>query len=123
MSLRNLDNGVSGSVEVIDNSDIHFTLVSFSESAHDLIGFFIIGALQTHNDGDFESHVFSSSDYSICDQAAVDNSSENVHKDSFYGRVGLKDFESSLYLSGTGTTSNIEEVSRAASLKTNDVHS
>lgn len=81
-----------------------------------------IGTLETGNDGDSEVHALDGLDETSGDSVTSDDTTEDVDKDSGDLSIAGDELESLSDSSGSGTTTNVEEVSGLASVQLDDIH-
>lgn len=81
-----------------------------------------VGTLKTGNDGDLEVHALDGPDETSGDSITSDDTTEDVDEDS--GDLGIAgdELESLTDSSGSGTTTNVEEVGGLSTVQLDDVH-
>lgn len=86
------------------------------------MGLLVVGTLETGNDGDLEVEGLDGVDQASSNQVATDDTTEDVDEDGGDLGVAGDELESLLDGSGSGTTTNVKEVSGLAAVQLDDVH-
>merc|ERR1719250_464920 len=81
-----------------------------------------IGALQSHYDWCDQIELSSSCNDTLSNNITSHDATKYVHQQGIHLRIPCDDFESFFYLVCGGSTTNIKEISRAATMQFDDVH-
>lgn len=133
--LGELDRLLSGVLEILNGEDLktrvvdlRWVLVKRTSSmlcdvtTYQLPSLLHVGSLQTSNDGGTDTHFRNNVDQTLSDGIAADDTTEDVNEDgSDLGITGDK-LEGGADGSRSGTTTDVQEVSRVASVQLDDIH-
>ena len=114
--LGELDGLLGGVLEVLDGEDLQAGLVD------ELVGLLHVGTLQTGDDGSAEVHLLHNVDQTLGDGVAADDTTEDVDEDSRHLGVAGDQLEGALDGLGSGTTTDVEEVSGGTAVQLDDIH-
>lgn len=83
----------------------------YNEDTYQLVSLLHVGTLETGNDGSAQTHLLHDVDQTLGDGVAADDTTEDVDEDGRHLGVAGDQLESALDGSGSGTTTNVKEVS------------
>ena len=113
---------VCSTVEIGDNFNLKPVFVVFRKLAEHVACNVSICACQTHNDWHFDIDLAGSLHDALCYRVTLHDAAKDIYKDGVDFWVLTQDLKSGAHLLSGSTSTNVQEVCRAATLELDDVH-